>query len=286
MTGEIYEDLVFAFMQSNPSDFISELNKSYNKLKFGIKEPLKLEVRPFQRESSSKTGLVAEIPFSLSGGCDVNTMIVHKPLDNEYPNVDGMVEFNNNGKMTLVFLQMSLETPKKHTDTPGKINFFIEEGSEYRALDINWRDLNYVSDAELEAFKDDNLEEVNKEIEEQKKILKEKKCNRKLSRDEKHELVQNIVFENLKSRIKEYKMDQRTDTLKREYLDLENYDKYLVWVVLKKERIKIFKLPGDGEGNHLYTKQFVVDIPTIFRNFSKHFLLPKGIIKQTIPIKK
>jgi len=68
--------------------------------------------------------------------------VIHKPLDKQYPNADGMLEFKSRGKMTLLFLQMTFESPQDHTNSSGIKKFFTKEGNEYRALNVNMEKFN------------------------------------------------------------------------------------------------------------------------------------------------
>jgi len=166
---------------------------------------------------------------------------------------------------------MTFESPQRHTNTLGRRNFFTIGGSEYRALDVNWRDLIHVSRENFHEFKTNFPEEVKEAIKFEEKLTKKKsKKMKKLTKEQKKKAMSN-AGKKLEPGIKEWLVDNRTEYLKIKYQDFENYKKYLVWIVPEMKDTTTFTLQEGENGNLLYDRQIVVDIPTIFNDFQNYF---------------
>ena len=277
LEGGPFEKLVFSFFLDNSSIDLKLNNEGTERIESLINKK-NIIMKIFQRETTDRRGRkIQEIPFSLTENLGDEDLIIHRPYDKTYPNVDGMLEFlDSNNKRTLVFLQMSLDGPTKHTrGKESRERFFEEKDSEYLALDVNWRsvtisELKNINDAAIKKFKKENPEKV-----EEVRQFVEKKWPRKDS-----SIIKTKIKSRIKKNIRQNQMALRRERLEQMKADhhlLETCEKYLVWVVPKIGSLKHYQLdegvegnlqPDEGvKGNLMYKNQSLMEISSIYNTF-------------------
>ena len=272
MDGKAFEELVFALIHDYPFKFDLKLWKGGKVENVNLRDKTNVVVKNFGRQHQGQRGvIIPERPFNFSQELMKEDLIIHIPTDKSYPNVDGMLEFMDGENKTLVFLQISLDTPSKHTSgKKSRENFFSEEGSEYLALDIYWDKFTIAEkpgEAVLKQYEEENIKKVQAIIDEQDKNF---------TREDMSGFVKNAkteVIDKLKDELKafqETKRLNRLEHLKAVYPEFNSYSKHFVWVMLKKgPKTQPFNLGKNKKTNVLYDHQTIVDTPFIDHYFTK-----------------
>jgi len=257
LKGDSFEKLVFSFFLDNSSIDLklnnegTERNESLNN-----KSNIKMEI--FRRETTDRRGRkIPEKLFSLTQNLRDEDLIIHRPYDETYPNVDGMLEFlDSNKKRILVFLQMSLDSPTTHTR--GKENrerFFEEKDSEYLALDVYWRsvtisEFNKINDAAIKKYEKAYPEKVEEVRQSEKDIIE--------------------INSRIKENIRQNQMSLRRERLGKMKADhplLERYEKYFVWIVPRIGSLKHYQPDKGVKRNLMYKNQSLMEISSIYNTF-------------------
>ena len=126
-SGKDFEDLFFELFKNFPETITFNLEKGNQELNLGNR---RCEVREFGLNN----------PLVLNREVDAETLVLHKPDDPKFPDIDYLLELVENDQKYLFFLQMTINSPQRHTTKDKNSSlFFTDEGRHFRALDHQWR---------------------------------------------------------------------------------------------------------------------------------------------------
>jgi len=123
-SGKDFEDLFFELIRNFPETITFNLENG-NNINLGNR---RCKVREFGQKN----------PLVLNRDVDAETLVLHKPIDRNFPDVDFLLEFEKNDQKYLFFLQMTISSPQVHTTKDSPL-FFTNEERHFRALDHQWR---------------------------------------------------------------------------------------------------------------------------------------------------
>ena len=307
VSGELFEELVFALIHDKPSEFKLKIcggnqdgeSQDSNIIGFTGRETI---VKDFAGETNS--------PFTLSKEeIAAEKLVIHNPNLKNYPDVDGMLEFKDDEKKYLVFFQTTLQTPQGHTNKPERKAFFENKDNQYTALDEfpnsssklnkhdkvqsirlyqefdNSKESEFNHSSYLESFNNKNFTDFlrdNFKFTSQLENERKQDNGGRFKDKEDKEFYESLPdLEKVKTlsshqkKILEYKLEKRLEQLK-DTIDLSDYNTYFVWVVHHNDRKAPPYHNENGKLMGLGLKQSVMSINKIHDDLRYYFKKDKN----------